>query len=426
MIKHFAALGLTTFIRLLTGFVLFVLIAREWGAAAFGEFMYVFAIASLLVLACEFGFSQQILKDVGQHPQKVQTAVGEYLSAKLYLTGATWVIALAYVFVVGMGIHQSLMLGLLLLAATFMSYSDFLMAFFRAIGIYKKETEVTLYGNVIYFGLSIVALQTTNDPVWVGVAMALGRAMHLGVTLIFVIRHFPANTKFSASPKHALDVIRNGIAYGLDVGVATAFVNLDTVLITLVLGYESAGLYQASARFYQGAALLPPIFAGVFLPKMAHVSMQPAALTRLANKLYWSTFAASIIVATVFLAAPLYYSLIYPDPAMKPVGVLLPWFGLLVAVRFVAAAQGITVTALGGQSVRAKLFLAALLLMMLASLPLMKQFGAIGMIQAITLAYAGLAIGFWLWIERQKVYTRSYMLASTIGLACMAFIVSKY
>lgn len=426
MIKHFAALGLTTFIRLLTGFVLFVLIAREWGATAFGEFMYVFAIASLLVLACEFGFSQQILKDIGQHPEKAQKAVGEYLTAKLFLTVATWAIALAYALVVGMEAHQFLMLGLLLLAATIMSYSDFLMAFFRAIGFYQKETEVTLYGNVIYFGLSVVAVQSSNDPVLTAVAMALGRAIHLGITLIFVIRHLPENTTFSASPKRALGVIRNGIAYGLDVGVATAFVSLDTVLVTFALGYESAGLYQAGARFYQGAALLPPIFAGVFLPKMAHVSNQPVALARLANKLYWLAFAASIILATVFLAAPLYYSLIYPDPAMKPVGALLPWFGLLVAVRFVAAAQGITVTALGGQGIRAKLFLAALLLMILASFPLMKEFGAIGMIQAITLAYAGLAIGFWIWIERQKVSTRSYMLASTIGLACMAFIVLKY
>jgi O-antigen/teichoic acid export membrane protein len=55
MFRNFAALGVSTLIRVLTGFAIFVLIARHWGAAKFGEFMYLFSIAGLLVCYANTG-----------------------------------------------------------------------------------------------------------------------------------------------------------------------------------------------------------------------------------------------------------------------------------------------------------------------------------------------------------------------------------
>lgn len=207
------------------------------------------------------------------------------------------------------------------------------------------------------------------------------------------------------------------MAYGMDVGVATAFVYLDAVLLGIVLNFESVGVYQAGARFYQGAALLPPIFAGVFLPRLARAVGDRAIFESLVRKLYWSSGVTAVLIAIGFSLSVFGIHLIYPDPSLALVGVLMPWFGLLVLIRFIAASQGITVTALGGQMVRAKLFLVALLIMVITSIPLMESHGSKGMIFAMCIAYLILSAGFWVWTERKGVSARL-----SLGLSLSIFL----
>lgn len=359
MIKHFAALGLTTFIRLLTGFVLFVLIAREWGAAAFGEFMYFFSLAALFVQLCEYGFSQQILRDIGKEPTSASERMGEFFAAKIWLTGLTLVCTSVYVAVAGLSMQQMFMLLLLLIAAALMSYSDFMMACFRATGRYGRETVITGFGNTVYFVLALVALYFGTGGIWVAAAFALGRLLHLLVTLFEYNRSMSRwqqpDFRFSA----VFQTIKSGAVYGLNIAVGMLFINLDTIFISHTLGFGATGTYQAAARFYQGAAMLPPIFAGVFLPKIAAAIGDNTKLNQLVAKLNWSMLAVAILVSTFFLSGPYFYGWIYPDPSLAAVGHLLPWFGVLIIVSFYASAQGIIVTAYAGHSLRASMLIAA-------------------------------------------------------------------
>lgn len=417
MIRQFAALGLSTFIRLLTAFVLFVLLAREWGAGQFGEFMYLFSVAALLVLACEYGFSQQILRDIGRDPDSAGQRMAGFLGAKVWLTLGVALAGVVFVVTVDLTIEVALGLALLMLAATMMSYSDCLMACFRALGQYDKEAKVTFWGNLTYFVFAVIALAVDSGASGVALAMTLGRLGHLVLAFLSYRRLVPFGSSIQLSPRKAWYVIRDGMAYGMDVGVATAFVYLDAVLLGIVLNFESVGVYQAGARFYQGAALLPPIFAGVFLPRLARAVGDRAIFESLVRKLYWSSGVTAVLIAIGFSLSVFGVHLIYPDPSLALVGVLMPWFGLLVLIRFIAASQGITVTALGGQMVRAKLFLVALLIMVITSIPLMESHGPKGMIFAMCIAYLILSAGFWVWTERKGVSARL-----SLGLSLSIFL----
>lgn len=426
MIKHFAALGLTTFIRLLTGFVLFVLIAREWGATAFGEFMYFFSIAALFVQVCEYGFSQQILRDIGREPTSASKRMGEFFAAKIWLTGLTLVCTSVYVALAGLSMQQMLMLLLLLIAAALMSYSDFMMACFRATGRYGRETVVTGFGNTVYFVFALAALYSDGGAIWVAAAFALGRLLHLLFTLFEYNKsmsrwqqpdfHFPA----------VLLTIKSGAVYGLNIAVGMLFINLDTIFISHTLGFGATGTYQAAARFYQGAAMLPPIFAGVFLPKIAAAIGDNTKLNQLVAKLNWSMLAVAILVSTFFLSGPYFYGWIYPDPSLAAVGHLLPWFGVLIIVSFYASAQGIIVTAYAGHSLRASMLIAAVVLLFATAFPLLNAFGAKGMILSLVLAYLLISISFGFWLQLQGVAARLNALVALIAATLSSALVTVY
>lgn len=425
MFKNFAALGLSTGIRLLTGFVLFVLMAREWGAGKFGEFMYLFSIAALLVQACEYGFSQQILRDVGRAPTAAAKHMSEFFSAKAWLTVVAWLAASVFALVSHLDLEKALTLGLLLLAGTLMSYSDFLMACFRAIGRYGNETTVTLRGNLVYFVLVLAALYANTGTLGVAAAFVLGRLIHLSITVLIYRRHIMERQPVDYQPSAAWPVICGGAAYGLNVAAATAFVNLDTVLISHVLGFESAGTYQAAARFYQGAALIPPMFASIFLPKIARASESPDQISALTKTLYWLMLGTGFALAGGFVVASYGFHWIYPDPSLKVVGQLLPWFGLLVLMQFIASAQGITVTALGGQLSRSLMVIGALALMVLAATPLMRIFGVTGMIFALCISYGFLSFSFGTWSERRGIRNRPVLVAAVGTTIIMSTLIWK-
>lgn len=416
MLKNFAALGLSTLIRLLTGFVLIVLIAREWGATRFGEFMYLFSVATLLVLACEYGFSQQILREVGRDPATAAVRMGRFLAAKVWLTGLAWLIAVAFIFITDLSAENALTLILLLLAGTMMSYVDFLMACFRALNRFSNETVVTLKGNLIYFIFGLAALYAGGGALGVAIAFVVGRLIHLGLTVLEYRSKIIERVPILFHPRNVYPVIVCGAAYGADVAVATAFVNIDTVLVAHMLGFESAGIYQAAARLYQGACLLVVIFGSIYLPRLANAMGDGSRFDRLFCQLGIGLVTTGALLAVVFYLGSFGLHWIYPEPSYQPVAALLPWFGFLVFIRFSASIYGLVVTALGGQSARAMIYVVALGLMVLVAVPLMQFTGVVGMILACTLAYTFLAIAFGVWTYRRGVRVRAWGIAASLGI----------
>lgn len=426
MLRNLVSLGASTLIRALVGFVLFVLIARHWGASLFGEFMYFFAVAALLVQVCEYGFSQQILREVGADPDHAAARMAQYFAAKVWLTLTAWLAAGAFLLSGGIDDLHAMAFILLLAAGTFMSYSDLLMSCFRATGRYSSEARITLFGNVIYLAGALGALYLGGNLVVVAAAFAAGRLIHLIIAASDYRRHMPQWIAPDLRLTQVVPVVWRGGAYGLNVALGTVMINLDSVLIAHTLGFAATGEYQAAARFYQGAALLPPIFAGVFLPSMARAGKDISEVNRLAAKVNLAMLVAGIGVAACFVFGPYWYTWIYSDPSLASVGEVLPWFGGLALVAYVASAQGISVTALGGQSMRAAMLVAALVMMLVSAGPLMAQFGVAGMVIALTLAYALLSISFWIWNSRQGILTGKAWGLSFMSIALVSVLIVKF
>lgn len=394
MIKSFAALSITTGVRLLTGLVLFVLMAREWPAVQFGQFMYLFSVAALLVLACEFGFTQQILKEIGQAPDLAKPLMGRYLGAKLWLTLATTLLALAFAWASALTPSDALQLAMLLAGGVAMSYADFYMACFRALGSFGQEARLTIKGNLIYFALAAAALYAQTGPIGVAAGLLLARLIHLGMAYRLFQQRMHASLPIALHYREVAQTIKASSAYGADVAVGAAFVNIDTILIAHTLGNESVAMYQAVARFYQGACLLAPIFGSIFLPKLAmHAADMPRFIQDY-KKLSICLVGSGLLIALAFIFGQPALELIYAQSHLHQSLALLPWFGLLVFVRYVASIYGVALTALGGQSSRAVIYVGTLAILILAAPLLMQHLQVSGMVLAFILAYSLLATMF--------------------------------
>src|SRR6266513_586501 len=131
-------------VRLLTNVFVFVVLARVWGPREFGEFMYPFTVATLLVMIVDYGFGLQLVRDVGRSPHRVQDLVHSATGTKLLLTVGTVVLLGVAGRRLAPDTSQQWLLWLLLAAAGANSFGLFFSLPFRGLGRFELETRATL------------------------------------------------------------------------------------------------------------------------------------------------------------------------------------------------------------------------------------------------------------------------------------------
>src|SRR3569623_1571091 len=94
MLKKSAYMTISNVARSLAGVVLFVVLARLFGPENFGRLIYGFTLASIAVLLVDYGFAQQLLREIGRSPSAVRRLMGKAFLAKLFLTGLTLTLCL--------------------------------------------------------------------------------------------------------------------------------------------------------------------------------------------------------------------------------------------------------------------------------------------------------------------------------------------
>jgi O-antigen/teichoic acid export membrane protein len=418
MLKNVVFMGMSTFVRLLTGVVVFVILARLWGPAAFGTFMFWSTSAILMALVVDFGFGQYMLRESGRSPERCRELTGEVLLAKLALALPVGVLALGmavyFEFRSGMGLLVLLLAG----SAITFSFSEFLMAPLRAVGAFHEETKIIVVANLTHFGL-VAGLG------WLGFGLAAvaggflaSRLFHLVVAWRRLTRVIGRPTFPAGSGRSVRRTLRAGVPYGADAGLTNLYSNVDTLIVNAYLGPAAVGIYQAGMRLMQGANTFAPVLSNVYLAPIAKEGPHGPAFPRLARSLFLSMLLAGTVAAAFFVfGAELVVDILYGE-AYRDLTELMPLIGALLLIRYVAASSGVLLTAVGLQSARVYVISAALLVLLALAAWLVPWLGLrgmlIGAIAATTLLLAGYLA---------RLLTKGIPVGIDLRIAAVAFVV---
>lgn len=405
MYKNIVLMSLSMGMRLLTGVVLFVLLARQWGADRFGSFMYWYTVSTLMALAIEYGFTQQILRDVGREPEKAAEVIARMLNAKIWLMLATCIALLMYSVFSGKTPSELGLVWLLYLASMFYSFADFLNVSFRAKGVFAQETRLTTIGNVLLFAVVGGILLLDGGPLEIAVGFLVCRLIHLALSARIFAQVFGSLQTFQLSLSAAVSELKAGFSFGVDVGLTNLYANLDTLLVNHFLGPAAVGLYQSAMRLVQGAVTFSQVLANVFLPKLAAEASNRAAFDRRANLFFSLMLVSGLVLALPFVLTPhLMIQLIYGKAylALEP---LLPWFGVFLIVRYLASSQGVLLTALGKQGIRAGVYALSILVLLLISYWAVPVWQLLGLVWAAVASLTFLFLCYLGYLMSQKLPT---------------------
>lgn len=380
MLQHAFFMAVTTGVRLLTGVVLFVLLARKLGPADFGQFAYWVTVTSLLSLLVDYGFTPKILREVGKDPASARKALGDALVTKFGFSVCLFVLLPIAAFIFKLESRDAVLMFSLMAAAIGFSFGDFICAPFRALDSYAEETKIVVFTSIIHFVLVYGAAVLDLGLETLAIVFAVSR-------IIYACTSFIASFKVLGKPvwprnKLAcfINEARDGLYYALDMGMANLYLQIDTVLVNLYLGSHAVGVYQAGAKLVQGFYTLPQIASNLYLPRIARAESNPPQFAKVLQDSSIQLFFSGFLGYLVFAFGASFLQEIIFGHEYAELRELLPLFGLLVFTRYYLASLGFGISGLGFQQYRFKVTVLMCLVLAALSPFIVPLFGLKGFI----------------------------------------------
>jgi len=255
-------------VRIVLQAAYFVIVARVLGAAGYGEFIAVAALAAMLAPFGSFGTGNLLVRDVSREPQAMadswSTAMITTALAGLVLT-TTLVAVAAYVLP-----NAALVLVALIGVAdlVFAQFSDLCGKAFQA----QQRLDVTATLDTVLSLAKLVAavalyavVATPTPLLWAWFyAAANGVAATIALVVVFT-RH----RRLAVRGQFSLRSIKEGMYFALSQWTQAVQKDIDKMLIVRFSGVHAAGIYGAAARivditFTPVLSLLSATYPGFF------------------------------------------------------------------------------------------------------------------------------------------------------------------
>jgi len=416
---HIGFMAFSTYFRIGSQLAVFLVLARILGADKFGQFSFWFSVATLVAIPINYGFGIQLLREAAKMPAILTSLLEKMLSAKLVLT----IIVVFCCIVWSTLVSTPELFWLLFIMAITDSYIDFYNFALRSQGHYSHEAKLAFITSVLQLPLLVVTAFLTSEVVFVAAAYLISRIIALILTIRIVHQYLPSSTsKIDLSHEIIINTLRSGFPYAADMGVATLNSTIDIVLLKQMTDVRTVGIYQAGMRLMMGGTTPATVISNVYLPRVSSLdctsSDYSSAIISLNIKmvlvgglisLFLAIFSKSI-VTTLF------------GPGYHELAGLLPWFALVLVLRYVAAAFGINLTASGHQSVRVVSNLIYLITFVCAALLLVPIFKTTGLLMASVFSVLVLSTIYYSYVLVKKLPTGFNLINASIFIAIIFII----
>jgi O-antigen/teichoic acid export membrane protein len=393
MLKNTLYMMLTTGVKLMSGIVVFVILARVLGPYNFGLISYSFALVTLFVLIIDFGYSQKLLRDAAANPRRIYDFLDDALNAKLILTVITLCLCALYFGFFPLDITHQKVFTALFFASVLGSFAELFCIPLRAIGKFNIETNVTTLASVFHFVLIIILLYIKQDVFLIAIGFLVSRLCYL-ILAILSFRKYIGNLNYRCSLSNVTVSLKQGFPYAIDTMLTNFFYQIDSVIVNHNLGTIAVGNYQAVTKWLQGVMQMAPVLANVYLPVLSESQNDKTKNNDLAKKLNAKMLGIGVLGwATFNYGGTTLTHYIYGDQYLE-INQLWPYVALLVWVRYMTGAQGVLLMTYGLQNIRVYIQAFAIIIFLSLSPILMKIYGLSGVIMSLIAAILTIFICF--------------------------------
>lgn len=382
MLVNASFMFISTLARLLSGFALFIVLARIWGAHTFGTFMFPYVLSTFAVISIDYGFGLQLVKDIAKSREKTANIVAEAFGAKILLSVLVIFISFVIISIYQANLSFQFLFWPLLIAAILNSFGLFLGFPLRAHDRFRAETWTALIANFALAALAGTLAIVGVGPFGVAIAFVVARLIFVIVAGFTYKRELGMIQWKSIRFSSMLKILKTGFPFGVHLALGTLYLQVDTLIIQRFLGEHSLGLYQAGMRLLLGGMILAEVLNNVYLPLMSRIADKASEFADLGKNLTQNLlFVGSLGCIILSSGAPWIVAFIYGDEYSE-LNRLLPLFAIILLLRYGGACWGLMLTVSDKQILRMTAVFLAFLINILLNLIFIPNYGLVGAVTA--------------------------------------------
>jgi len=338
--------------RLLTNILVFVGIARYYGAAEFGQFTAAHTLSTVFLLIADFGFDVLLTSEVARNRSTVTSFVWKYLSAKVFFAAVAtlMMIVVALLYNVS-GATRDLML-VFSAYVLFSSVQNFFFALFRGFEEFQHETKISAITNLLMLAcILIVGLFHLSLAYSAGVFVA-SRILAVAMVIVVSRKMIPLRSfRFSLPSRSQLTLVA---VFGTHAIFSTLFFVQDTLLLSLWRGDREVGIYQAVFKLVTLFFVIPDVVMSAMLPVLSrYYETDKEQWNRLGCLMNKTLFLIGLPIMVLFLVfAEQLLDLVYGPGKFTEAAPVLRIFAGIALLHFSGISYALLLTTVGRQTTR--------------------------------------------------------------------------
>ena len=278
---------------------------RFLGVTGFGELYLALTFVSLVGFPMEFGFNQQLTRDIAQKPNEGL----RYLSNILLIKGCLWI----------------LLFGLILLSSSLLSYSPVELSLIAICGLGLLSDGIANAFSSFHYAMERVTFPVIGGMLQKGLAALIGIVLlkyGAGVQIMAFVLLGGSLTnmlwqalwgfravgyRFAIDGKLIRELLRTCIPFIVYGVLAVIYYRVDTVLLSFMANTTVIGWYGAAYRLLDTMNFLPNlVIVAIMYPIFSKLSLSDEASLKLAveKSMNFLLFCGIPIATLMIVAAP--------------------------------------------------------------------------------------------------------------------------
>lgn len=259
--------GITNFSDILL-FVLMILAARFLGANDFGVFTFSLSLAIIFLTCANFGLNTLAVRDVARDRELAARYVGNILCWKGGLSLISFVALVATVFyIIESPREVRIVVSILGIAVMMRFFTMTCRAFLQAFERFDIESLAVVFEQLVLLITGACLLFLGYGLIAFSFAFLFART--LGCLFTFALLKKIVHFSVRFDRRFMVNLQIEAMPIGIALLAATAYLHIDTLILSRILTYTEVGLYNSAFKIYAGLFLLPSIISTVLFPRLS-------------------------------------------------------------------------------------------------------------------------------------------------------------
>jgi O-antigen/teichoic acid export membrane protein len=367
--------------------IFLAVIARFLGPDEFGKYSFAISFTAICLVLGDLGLNAIAVREVSPDRQQAQKYLGNIVLAKILLSGlAVILVLIIFSFIRGYPPETRKLVYVVGISVFFSSVSSSLRWIFQAFQKMEWEAMINVLHGIAMLGTGFILLYLGFGVIGLGYAYLFTSVGLLLFSYLIVSAKF-VRPRLEVDFNLWKSLLKMSVPIGVTTIFASLYLNVDTVMLSLMKNDSAVGFYNAGHRLIEVVKLIPANFAVAVFPAMSDCHRASSeTLTKLLRKSmqYMFIIAFPLIVVTVILAYRI-IPLVCGDgfgPAVYTLQILI-WGG---GMAFFSCIGGWCLYAIGRQRIPMYACAAGLVVNVILNFFLIPRFSHIGAAVAIVVA----------------------------------------